>query len=464
VDPVFGPTLALVLALALGIGLALGLLGGGGSLLTVPLLVYVAGLAAKPAIATSLAVVAVTSAVALALHARAGNVRWRTGAVFAPAGMAGAFAGGWLGRLVPGEILLLLFAAMLVTTAVAMLRPRPVVAEGGSSRRSLSSGWSVAWIALQGAAVGLATGLVGAGGGFLVVPVLALLGGLPMRAAVGTSLLVVALQAGAGFAGYVSHVAVPWDLAGAVTGAAVVGSLGGATLAARVPPEGLRRGFAVLVLAIAALVVWREAPALLAGAGGADGPRGALSAPAASAAAPLLLNDLAPLPWWGAGAGIAAITLILLAGLGTRLGISSGLEDVCSAALRTPYFRRETVVRGRRWRLPFLAGLVAGGALSAATGGGWAPFWDLGRFDATFGWGPAAKLAWMFAGGLLIGVGTRMAGGCTSGHGIFGVSSGERSGLLATASFLAAGTLASHGIYRVLAPLLANGTPVPGGS
>lgn len=443
-------TAALILVLALAIGLALGLLGGGGSLLTVPLLVYGVGLDAKPAIATSLAVVAVTSAAGLVLHARAGHVDWRTGAIFAPAGMAGAFAGGQLGRLLPGELLLLLFAGMLGATSVAMLRGRREPAEptdaampGPPARRR-----RLGIAALQGVGVGLATGLVGAGGGFLVVPVLALLAGLPMRTAVGTSLLVVSLQAAAGFAGYASHVAVPWSLAGLVSGAAVVGSVGGAALAVRMRPEALRRGFAVLVLAMAAFVLWREAPAAL------GLTWGELASALPTSGAPLILNQLTPLPWWLAGAGIAAITLVLLGGLGTRLGISSGLEDICSAALRTPYFRRDALLRGRRWRMPFLTGLVAGGALSALLGGGWQPFWDLGRFDATFGWGPAAKLAWMFGGGLLIGLGTRMAGGCTSGHGIFGVSSGERSGLLTTASFLAAGTLASHLVYRVLAPAL----------
>ena len=108
--------------------------------------------------------------------------------------------------------------------------------------------------------------------------------------------------------------------------------------------------------------------------------------------------------------------------------------------MKTPYFRRSEITGSQRTgACPSSAGLVLGGLLSAATSGGWAPFWDLGMFDAAFGWGPPGKLAWMFAGGLLIGFGTRMAGGCTSGHGIFGIANLERASLESTLAFMAAG-------------------------
>jgi uncharacterized membrane protein YedE/YeeE len=97
-----------------------------------------------------------------------------------------------------------------------------------------------------------------------------------------------------------------------------------------------------------------------------------------------------------------------------------------------------------------LAGLLLGGFLSAATGGGWSPTWDLGMFDTVIGFGPAGKLAWMFAGGLLIGFGTRLAGGCTSGHGIFGLSNLELPSLLATLAFMGAGVVTTQIIYRVI--------------
>jgi uncharacterized membrane protein YedE/YeeE len=164
---------------------------------------------------------------------------------------------------------------------------------------------------------------------------------------------------------------------------------------------------------------------------------------------PLILNDLSPLHWALGGAAIAAITLMLLWVANRRLGISTGFEDVCSLVLEQPYFRRDSVRSGRAWRLPFLGGLVLGGFLSAVLGGGWQPTWALGMFDHIIGFGPAGKIAWMFAGGLFIGFGTRLAGGCTSGHGIFGLSNLELPSLVTTVSFMAGGIVTTQFIYRV---------------
>jgi uncharacterized protein len=165
---------------------------------------------------------------------------------------------------------------------------------------------------------------------------------------------------------------------------------------------------------------------------------------------PLILNHIPPVHWAIAGAGIAAVTLCLLFLANRRLGISTGLEDVCSLLIAQPYFRRGAVRSGRHWRLPFVLGLVLGGFLSAALSGGWAPTWDLGIFDQVLGFGPAGKLAWMFAGGLLIGFGTRLAGGCTSGHGIFGLANLELPSLIATISFMAGGIATTQLLYRVI--------------
>jgi uncharacterized membrane protein YedE/YeeE len=163
----------------------------------------------------------------------------------------------------------------------------------------------------------------------------------------------------------------------------------------------------------------------------------------------LILNGLPPLHWAIAGAAIAAITLALLVVGNRRLGISTGFEDVCSLVLPQPYFRRSAVVDGRPWRLPFLAGLVLGGFLSAVFGGGWHLSWALGMFDRSVGLGPAGKLIWMFAAGLFIGFGTRLAGGCTSGHGIFGISNFEWPSLVATISFITGGIVTTQLLYRV---------------
>ena len=164
----------------------------------------------------------------------------------------------------------------------------------------------------------------------------------------------------------------------------------------------------------------------------------------------LILTDLPPIHWAWAGAGIAVVTLLLLFVGNRRLGISTGFEDLCSLALPLPYFQRRPLRSARTWRLPFVGGLLLGGILSAVLGGRWSPTWDLGVFDEVIGAGPAGKVAWMFAGGLLIGFGTRLAGGCTSGHGIFGLSNFEAPSLVSTLSFMASGIIATHLIYRVL--------------
>lgn len=164
----------------------------------------------------------------------------------------------------------------------------------------------------------------------------------------------------------------------------------------------------------------------------------------------LLLNDLQALHWAAGGAALGAITLLLLGVTNRVLGISTSFENLCALGSRLPYFSREELRGPGRWRMPFILGLVAGGVLSASIGGGWSPFWDLGRFDTVIGLGPAGKLVWMFVGGLFIGFGTRLAGGCTSGHGIFGLSNFERGSLVSTLAYMGAGAVTTHLIYRFL--------------
>lgn len=247
--------LALTLLLAVLVGVTLGLLGGGGSILTVPLLVYVAGMETKEAIATSLLVVGVTSAVGAISHARARRVQWRTGLVFGVAGMAGAYAGGRVAELIPGQWLLIGFALIMVITALAMLRGR-----GEIDPTESSAHLPTARIVLHGLIVGLVTGLVGAGGGFVIVPALALLGGLAMPVAIGTSLVVITMNSAAGLAGHLSSVTIDWPIAAMVTAAAVLGALLGGPLAGRIPPQTLRRLFGWFVLIMAIMIGAQEAP------------------------------------------------------------------------------------------------------------------------------------------------------------------------------------------------------------
>ncbi|MFJ6410894.1 sulfite exporter TauE/SafE family protein [Streptomyces hydrogenans] len=244
----------LIVAASLLVGVSLGILGGGGSILTVPILVYLAGQDTKEAIATSLFVVGVTSLAALVPHARAHRVRWRTGLLFGAFSMVGAYGGGRLAAYIPGTALLIAFALMMLATAFAMLR-RPRTAREPKARHG---DLPVKHIAVEGLVVGAVTGLVGSGGGFLVVPALALLGGLPMGIAVGTSLLVIAMKSFAGLAGHLSGVSLDWGLALTVTAAAVLGSLAGARLAGRIPQQVLRKAFGWFVVVMGVFVLTQQ--------------------------------------------------------------------------------------------------------------------------------------------------------------------------------------------------------------
>lgn len=246
-------TFVVALLLAILIGVSLGLLGGGGSILTLPILTYVVGMETKEAIAASLFIVGVTSAFGAISHARAGRIQWVTGLLFGAAGMAGAFVGGRAAAYIPGNILMLAFAGMMVATAVAMLRGRKTPVPAGP-RGELQFGK----VLVEGMVVGIVTGIVGAGGGFLVVPALVLLGGLPMGVAIGTSLVVIAMKSFAGLAGHLGHVDLDWPITLAVAGAAILGSFGGGALAGRIHPDHLRRGFGIFVLVMAAFVLSKE--------------------------------------------------------------------------------------------------------------------------------------------------------------------------------------------------------------
>lgn len=248
----------LAAALSLVIGLVLGTLGGGGAILTLPMLVYAVGLEPKTSIATSLFVVGTTSVVGMTVHARAGNVRWKIGGSFGLAAMAGAYGGGSLAHLIPGRVLLVLFGVIMVVTATAMLKKR---GDGESAAASVPQRSAHPLSALGlGAIVGVLSGLVGAGGGFLIVPALTLFGGLAMREAIGTSLFVIALQSFAGFAGHASHVKLDWTLALAISAASVIGSVAGASLGRKISAAKLKHGFAWLVIAMGLFMFAKQLP------------------------------------------------------------------------------------------------------------------------------------------------------------------------------------------------------------
>ncbi|MFI9318671.1 sulfite exporter TauE/SafE family protein [Kitasatospora aureofaciens] len=242
-------TLLLALAAGAVVGLALGGLGGGGSMLAVPALVYLLDFSPARATTASLVIVAVTSLTGLLAHARAGRVRWRTGVLFAAAGLPAAAAAGALSTHLPGTLLTGTFALLTALAAWRMLMPP----KKGQQKRSASG---PARSTATGAGLGAVTGLLGVGGGFLAVPALVSVLAFTMAEAVGTSLLVIttnslaALLPRLGAAG-----AVDWAMAAPFTGAAILGAWDGKRLADKLSGRTLQRAFAVALLGVAALML-----------------------------------------------------------------------------------------------------------------------------------------------------------------------------------------------------------------
>ena len=251
-------SLGVLIGITMLVGLLLGLLGGGGSILMVPVLVYLVGLETKTAIATSLVVVGLTSLVAVLGHAREARVCWKNGWAFGLSGMLGAYGGARLAAYVPGNILLLMFALVMLGTASTMLLGRRDRSAAPASGPLCPTRLNLPAILFDGFLVGTITGLVGIGGGFVIVPALNILGGLPIRAAIGTSLLIIVMNSAAALAGYSSFVHIDTRFAAIVTGAAIVGSLVGSLLSRHVSSNGLRRGFGLFVIAIAGYLLRRE--------------------------------------------------------------------------------------------------------------------------------------------------------------------------------------------------------------
>jgi len=162
----------------------------------------------------------------------------------------------------------------------------------------------------------------------------------------------------------------------------------------------------------------------------------------------LILHDMTAWHWAIGGAAIGLFVLALQFLANRSFGISTGFESLCALGSRASYFQRKALQGTVRWRLWFFGGLLLGGVLSAVAGGGWSPSWDLGRFDQWVSESPWIKTGWMVMGGFLIGFGTRLAGGCTSGHGIFGVATFQKASFVAVASFMAAGILTANIMYR----------------
>ncbi|SEJ65117.1 hypothetical protein SAMN04488058_11314 [Deinococcus reticulitermitis] len=246
------------------IGLSLGLLGSGGSILTVPVLVYLVGEPEKLAIAESLAIVGGISLVGAIPYALGRQIDWRSVLWFGVPGVVGTFLGAALSVYLSGVVQLLLFAVVMLLAAVMMFRPAKAQPEGQSVHKR-----SPLKIGAEGLGVGVLTGLVGVGGGFLIIPALVLLGGLPMGLAVGTSLLIIAAKSFAGFFKYTQvlteqNLSMHWNLILIFTAIGILGSFLGARVGKRVSNESLRKGFAGFLVVMGLYVLATNIPKVLA--------------------------------------------------------------------------------------------------------------------------------------------------------------------------------------------------------
>lgn len=246
---------------AIAIGLSLGLLGSGGSILTVPVLVYLVGQDEKVAIAGSLFVVGSIALAGGLQFLRAGFIQWRSVLMFGVPGMLGTYLGAVLAAYVSGVMQLALFSLVMLVASWLMLRPIDLQHAAGRERAA----WKIAG---DGLAVGVITGLVGVGGGFLIVPALVLLGGLSMHQAVATSLIVIALKSYSGFWKYLDvlesqSLELDWKTLLIISALGIAGSFAGSKMARRLPQEKLKRGFGWFLIVMGIYILARSGPAAL---------------------------------------------------------------------------------------------------------------------------------------------------------------------------------------------------------
>jgi uncharacterized protein len=241
-------------------GLLLGVFGSGGSIVTLPALLYLLDVAPKSAIAMSLGIVAIVATISAIQHGMKGHVNLKITAIFGLFGIFGTYAGARLGLITPVVIQLGIFALVMYVAAWEMLKPKHKSVGAACSECPEGNCDTLRYghIALHGIAVGVLTGVVGVGGGFLIVPALVLLSGLNMKQAVGTSLSIVALKSFAGFAGYAGAVEIDYSLLGIFTAVAIVGSIIGSQIGSRLPDALLKRGFGGFLLFVASYILLKQ--------------------------------------------------------------------------------------------------------------------------------------------------------------------------------------------------------------
>ncbi len=247
--------------LAILIGLTLGLLGGGGSILTVPILVYILKMDTKLSIALSLAIVGITSLFGVISHFRNKNVDIKTALIFGPFAMLGTFAGTKLSQFISGQIQLVLFAVIMIIAAIFMFKGRKD-APGENSKKE-STKLFLILLALQGVFVGIITGIVGVGGGFLIVPALVLLAKTPMKKAIGTSLLLISLNSLTGFLGYMDQIEVPWAFLLKFSSCSVLGIFIGSYFVQYVSQKTLKKAFAIFLILMGFFILYKNRATLM---------------------------------------------------------------------------------------------------------------------------------------------------------------------------------------------------------
>jgi uncharacterized protein len=238
---------ALSLVLAALIGLSLGLLGSGGSIVTLPVLVYVARVPAHEAVGMSLLIVGTTSALGSLINLWRRNFDLRAAIFFGASGIVGAFIGSKFTHLVSAQVLLLCFGALMLVVGIRMLQVTEAVRPGALCRPLRCF--------VTGVVVGFLTGFLGVGGGFVILPALVLFAGLEMKTAVGTSLAVIAVNSLAGLLGQVRYVQFDWVLTLAFLSTAAIGMIGGLILARRISSGSLRRAFAFAIVALGIFLI-----------------------------------------------------------------------------------------------------------------------------------------------------------------------------------------------------------------
>lgn len=252
------PTLLLSLVLGFGIGGSLGLLGGGGSILTVPALVYLIGQTPQLAVTTSLAIVGANSALGVFFHRSQGTLNWRVALIFGGTGMIFSYLAAGLSKQFSPYVLMVAFAALMLIVGIVLVRQKPT-----SQKLEQKDDLKLWKVLVGGISVGLLTGILGVGGGFLIVPALVMLVGMPMHQAVGTSLVVITMNSLSGFLGHLTGMTLDIPVILIFIAAGVIGTFAGARLSKRLDSTLLRKAFALFVIGLAVFLLYDNLPKML---------------------------------------------------------------------------------------------------------------------------------------------------------------------------------------------------------